>query len=133
MDEAMKSLPVILALAIVIAAMAASPLAIAQNSEVRATEQQVKESIEHVAKSVICFDRRLLDAAEIDREKCEYGISLFSDECWNILDQWVPDYGFSDTAEDKAKYERITDVYIICHESKFLKTWLLESGTDDPE
>lgn len=108
-------------------------LAIAESSESPPLEQQVKESIERVAKSVICFDDRLLETADIDREQCEFTISLYSSDCWNVLDQWVSDYELKDTPEDKAKYERIVGIYTMCQESKFLKFWIVKSSSANPD
>lgn len=129
----LKSLSAILVIGIAIASCAENRLAMAQSLEQEPSKQQVKDSIQRVAKSVICVNDRLLDAGGIDRQQCEFGISLYSNDCWNVLDQWVSDYNLTDTLEDKAKYERIADIYIICQESKFLKFWVVKPGAASPD
>lgn len=106
--------------------------AAAQGLEAPASEQLVKDSIHRVAKSAICFDNRLLNAAGIDRGQCEFGILLFASDCWEILDRWVSDYELGSTPEDKAKYERIADFYMICQESRFLKSRILKPNENGP-
>jgi hypothetical protein len=133
MERPFNRFPAVLTFVAILAIVADSRLASGQTSESQASEQQVKESIERVAKSVVCFDDPLLDAVGINRERCEFGIALYSDDCWKVLDEWVSDYGLADTIEDKEKYERITDLYIICQESKFLKFWVANPSTEDPE
>ena len=120
----MRNFKIAFSLAALIVTVIDGQSTMAQPSTSRASEDQVKASVQRLAESTICQNGRLLNSAGVDRKQCEFGISTFSSYCWRILDRWVSDYSMTDTSENRARYERIADVYIICQESKLLKAWI---------
>jgi len=71
---------------------------------------KVKQSVEEIAIVYICTGQMVLKSAGIDVSRCEFGITLFSESCWDILDKVVSNYELAANEQIEARLEDITDV-----------------------